>query len=41
MEDTALESIKLIPKQILQTFEETQKIVYPDTYKKTEGVLLA
>lgn len=41
MEDTALESIKLIPKQIQQTFEETQKITFPDAYKKTDGVLLA
>lgn len=41
MEDTALESIKLIPKQILQTFEETQKLSFPDEYKSADGIMLA
>ena len=39
--DTALESIKLIPEQCKQAYEEAKKIVLPEEYKHVKNIAIA
>ena len=39
--DTALESIKLLPQQIRQTWEDTEKLEFNQEYKNLEQIVIS